>query len=62
MDRLIAFRAPSEVAEALRIAAQNRGCSVSQLIREAIDRDIGCCPNYDTEGGKIGHSRNSQNH
>lgn len=40
MDRLIAFRAPGEVAAALQAAAKARGCSVSRLIREAINRDM----------------------
>lgn len=41
MDRLIAFRATRESAAALQLAAKARGCSVSRLIRDAIDRDIG---------------------
>jgi len=40
MDQLIAFRAPNEVAAALRAVAKERGCSVSRLIRDAINRDM----------------------
>ncbi len=40
MDRYIAFRARSDLFLALQLAAAKRGVSVSEVIRNAIDKIV----------------------
>jgi hypothetical protein len=50
MDHFITFRARGDFLRMLRVAAEERGVSVSQTIREAIARKIK--PPLRTSGGK----------
>ena len=41
MDRYIAFRAQSDLLASLRAAANERGVSVSRVIRDLLSRGVG---------------------